>query len=228
MKSNTPEKGEEGVANLFEDEYGTEDHKEKDFVNVVPEFGTCGPSSDPLTPDTVQIDSSTKPTPKMNQPSLTSSDLPAHTSKKASKLRAYVDAQLTEEQRKFQEKLGLNGGDLSAEDLRGLVKAGKVCFKCKQRPPNYANKQDKVCKGCFMESIVHRIKSSLRLNLKIWKDDLNLICISGGSSSMALLELMHEALFGASITQRKLFFRVHVLYIDEGRAVYDWSPEFHK
>lgn len=45
---------------------------------------------------------------------------------------------------------------------------------------------------------MHRFKSSLRKNLKIWKDDLNLICISGGSSSMALLNMMHESLFGYS------------------------------
>ena len=77
-----------------------------------------------------------------------------------------------------------------------------------------------------MESVVHRFKQSLRLNLKIWKDDLNLVCISGGSSSMALLDLIHEALFGnTSLTQRKMFFKVHVLYIDEGRAVYKWSDE---
>jgi hypothetical protein len=44
---------------------------------------------------------------------------------------------------------------------------------------------------------------------------------------MALLDLMHEALFGqTSLTQRKMFFKVHVLYIDEGRAVYGWSEEF--
>mgnify|MGYP000870955143 CR=1 FL=1 len=79
-----------------------------------------------------------------------------------------------------------------------------------------------------MESVIHRFKQSLRLNLKIWKDDLNLICVSGGSCSMALLDLLHDSLFGTSSqTQRKLFFRVHVLYIDEGKAVYDWSDDFH-
>ena len=79
-----------------------------------------------------------------------------------------------------------------------------------------------------MESIIHRFKQSLRLNLKIWKDDLNLICISGGSCSMALLDLLHDSLFGTSSqTQRKMFFRVHVLYIDEGPAVYNWSDDFH-
>lgn len=46
---------------------------------------------------------------------------------------------------------------------------------------------------------------------------------------MALMDLMHEALFGqTSLTQRKMFFKVHVLYIDEGRAVYNWTEEFWK
>ncbi len=78
-----------------------------------------------------------------------------------------------------------------------------------------------------MDSIITTFKKSLRINLKIWKDDLNLICISGGSSSMALLDLMHESMFGnTSKTNRKLFFKVHVIYIDEGRAVYGWSEAF--
>lgn len=79
-----------------------------------------------------------------------------------------------------------------------------------------------------MEALIHRFKMSLRTNLKIWKDDLNLICISGGSNSMALLDLMHQALFGVSTqTQRKMFFKVHVIYVDEGRAIYGWSEEEH-
>lgn len=71
---------------------------------------------------------------------------------------------------------------------------------------------------------VHRFKSSLRSNLKIWKDDLNLICISGGSNSMALLNLMYQSLFG-TVSNRKMFFRVHILYIEEGSAVYGWDDE---
>ena len=84
-----------------------------------------------------------------------------------------------------------------------------------------------------MDSIVHRFKQALRTNLKIWKDDLNLICVSGGSSSMALLDLMHQALFAGTeevvthISQKKMFFKVHVLYIDEGQAVYGWDDDFH-
>ena len=76
-----------------------------------------------------------------------------------------------------------------------------------------------------MESMIGRFKMSLRTNLKIWKDDLNLICISGGSNSMALLDLMHDSLFGTtSATGRKMFFEVHVMYIDEGKVVYNWTP----
>jgi len=40
---------------------------------------------------------------------------------------------------------------------------------------------------------------------------------------MALLDLMYDALFGTSSnTQRKMFFSVHVLYIDEA-TVYNWD-----
>jgi len=86
------------------------------------------------------------------------------------------------------------------------------------------NKQDKVCKECFQDILVHRFKSSLRQNLKIWKDDLNLVCISGGSNSMALLNMLYFSLFGNQ-SNRKMFFSVHILYIDEGPAVYGHSAE---
>jgi len=45
---------------------------------------------------------------------------------------------------------------------------------------------------------------------------------------MGLMDLMHQALFGETQTKRKMFFKVHILYIDEGRAVYDWSEETHQ
>lgn len=41
---------------------------------------------------------------------------------------------------------------------------------------------------------------------------------------MALLNLMYQSLFGG-LSQRKMFFRVHILYIDEGSAVYGWDQE---
>jgi len=79
-----------------------------------------------------------------------------------------------------------------------------------------------VCRDCFLDIFIHRFKSSLRTHLKIWKDDLNLICVSGGSNSMALLNLMWQSLFG-NASKRKMFFRVHVLFIEEGSAVYGWD-----
>lgn len=99
-----------------------------------------------------------------------------------------------------------------------------LCFKCKVKPPSFTNKQDKVCKECFLDILIHKFKSSLRQNLKIWKDDLNLICISGGSNSMALLNLLYISLF-ANQSTRKMFFRVHILYIDECGAVYGVDEE---
>ncbi|CDW91371.1 UNKNOWN [Stylonychia lemnae] len=98
------------------------------------------------------------------------------------------------------------------------------CFKCKTKRANFTTKQDKVCRECFLVMFVHRFKSSLRSNLKIWKDDLNLICISGGSNSMALIDLMYQSLFG-TVSNRKMFFRVHILYIEEGSVVYGWDEE---
>jgi hypothetical protein len=71
---------------------------------------------------------------------------------------------------------------------------------------------------------VHKFKSSLRQNLKIWKDDLNLVCISGGSNSMAMLNMLYFSLFGNQ-SNRKMFFRVHILYIDECRSVYGHDEE---
>jgi len=107
-----------------------------------------------------------------------------------------MQSTLTDQDHALQSDLNLSS--LSQDEIKELVKLGKICFKCKLKAPNYSNKQDKVCKMCFMDSVIHRFKMSLRTNLKIWKDDLNLICISGGSNSMALLDMMHDALFGTT------------------------------
>lgn len=41
---------------------------------------------------------------------------------------------------------------------------------------------------------------------------------------MALLNMMYSSLFVNAI-RNKMYFKVHVLYIDEGAAVYDWNEE---
>ena len=79
-----------------------------------------------------------------------------------------------------------------------------------------------MCDAWFNQSAIHRFKTNLRTNLKIWKDDLNLICVSGGQNSMTMLHLMYTSLFGKA--QRKLFFKVHVIHIDES-ALYGWDEE---
>ena len=99
------------------------------------------------------------------------------------------------------------------------------CYKCKEAKAQVIIRGDRICEACLKEAIIHKFKSNLRTsgsNSKIWKDDSNLICVSGGSNSMALLHLIYDALFGVS--QRKMFFNVHVLYIDE-TAVYGWDKE---
>ena len=41
---------------------------------------------------------------------------------------------------------------------------------------------------------------------------------------MAMLHFLYNCLSG-NTSQKKMFFKVHILYIDEGRAVYGWSDE---
>lgn len=77
-----------------------------------------------------------------------------------------------------------------------------------------------MCKDCFQDIFSHKFKSNMRTNLKIWKDDYNLICVSGGSNSMAMLDLIYWGLFGPS--QKKMFFSIHVILVDE-TLVYGWS-----
>jgi len=162
---------------------------------VIPEFGPCGGEADETAVVNKKDTSGKAPGKKKGGPSLTSSDLPAK-SKKAKKKAAIAESMMNENEKQL--IVDLNLEFLDDKQIKVLINEGKICFKCRFRVPNYSSKQDKVCKVCFMDSMIHRFKMSLRLNLKIWKDDLNLICISGGSSSMALLDLMHDSLFGTS------------------------------
>ena len=41
---------------------------------------------------------------------------------------------------------------------------------------------------------------------------------------MALLNMLHESLFGHQ-SNRKMFFKVHIVYIEERSAVYDLNDE---
>ena len=68
--------------------------------------------------------------------------------------------------------------------------------------------------------LTHRFKNALVRYVRIQKDYPNLVAISGGSNSMAMLHFLYCCLSG-NTSQKKMFFKIHVLYIDEARAVYD-------
>ena len=98
------------------------------------------------------------------------------------------------------------------------------CYKCKEKPAKFKNKQDVVCWECLESLLIHRFKNAITRHVRIQKDYPNLVAISGGSNSMALLYFLYNCLSG-NTSSKKMFFKIHILYIEEGPAVYGWSPE---
>lgn len=90
----------------------------------------------------------------------------------------------------------------------------KKCDKCKEGPATIMNRNKPLCNPCFLEIINHKFRSNLRTNCKIRHEDHVLVCISGDNSSMAMLNLFYKT-FHESTTNRKLFFKLHILYIDD-------------
>ena len=70
------------------------------------------------------------------------------------------------------------------------------CYKCKEKPAQYKNKQDVVCRDCLMWMLTHRFKNALVRYVRIQKDYPNLVAVSGGSNSMAMLHFLHCCLNG--------------------------------
>jgi 3'-phosphoadenosine 5'-phosphosulfate sulfotransferase (PAPS reductase)/FAD synthetase len=75
-------------------------------------------------------------------------------------------------------------------------------------------KKERVCKDCYIQNVGHRFKNTLLRYCRVQKDFPNLVAVSGGSNSMAMLNLIWMCLSGNK-SQKKMFFKVHVLYIDE-------------
>ena len=100
----------------------------------------------------------------------------------------------------------------------------KPCYKCKVKEATLKNKQDVVCWECLESILVHRFKNAMTRHVGVQKDFPNLVAISGGSNSMAMLHFLYHCLSG-NTSQKKMFFKVHILYIEEGPALYGWSPE---
>lgn len=99
----------------------------------------------------------------------------------------------------------------------------KMCYKCKVNKATVTNKQEVSCKDCLMFMLTHRFKNAIVRYVRIQKDYPNLVAVSGGSNSMAMLHLLHNCLNGNKST-KKMFFKVHILFIDEG-TIYGWTQE---
>ena len=100
----------------------------------------------------------------------------------------------------------------------------KICYKCKEAPANFKNKQDEVCRECLEKILIHKFKNALKTHVRFQKDFPNLVAISGGSNSMAMLHFLFTCMEGDKSAKR-MFLKCHILYIDEGAAVYGWTEE---
>ena len=96
----------------------------------------------------------------------------------------------------------------------------KICEKCMNNPSNLYNRNKFLCLDCFNGIIIHKFKSNLRTCCKIRQEDYLLVCISGGNYSMGMLELFHQS-FNDSNSNRKLFFKIKILYVDDSILLKD-------
>ena len=90
----------------------------------------------------------------------------------------------------------------------------KTCEKCAENKSVVYNRNKFLCLECFNEIIIHKFKSNLRTCCKIKQEDYILVCISGGNFSMSMLEMFRQS-FNESKSNRKLFFKIKILYIDD-------------
>ena len=88
------------------------------------------------------------------------------------------------------------------------------CEKCQKEPSKICNRDKYLCYNCFEEIISHKFRSNLRTTCKIRHEDYVLVCISGGNASMAMLNMFYKT-FYETTTNRKLFFKLKILYIDD-------------
>lgn len=90
----------------------------------------------------------------------------------------------------------------------------KTCRKCHSAVATLLLKNERVCRECYVRNVQHKFKNALVRYCRIQKDFPNLVAISGGSNSMAMLHNLWSCLAGNK-SQKKMFFKVHVVFIDE-------------
>ena len=96
----------------------------------------------------------------------------------------------------------------------------KICEKYKKNKSKVYNRNKFLCLDCFNEIIIHKFKSNLRTCCKIRQEDYILVCISGGNFSMGMLEMFRQS-FDDSKSNKKLFFKIKILYIDDSLLLKD-------
>ena len=120
------------------------------------------------------------------------------------------------EKEKEKEKLKENKKQKQKEkkDKKNKITDKKICEKCQNNKSKVYNRNKFLCLDCFNEIIIHKFKSNLRTSCKIKQEDYILVCISGGNFSMGMLEMFRQS-FDDSKSNRKLFFKIKILYIDD-------------
>jgi tRNA(Ile)-lysidine synthase TilS/MesJ len=121
----------------------------------------------------------------------------------------------------------LSENDLSIKPNSKKIMNKSICYKCKVNKSNYFNRNEFVCRECFMWMINHKFRSNLRVHCRIRHEDYVLVCISGGINSMAMLNLFNAS-FNDNQSKRKLFFKLKVLYIDDSILMLDKNAKIEE
>ncbi|KAJ3322542.1 Cytoplasmic tRNA 2-thiolation protein 2 [Boothiomyces sp. JEL0866] len=96
------------------------------------------------------------------------------------------------------------------------------CYKCKTEKPDLHVRNSDFCKSCFLDSTIHRFRNNL---MKIQKGNV-LVALSGGPSSMCLLDLMSNFNSVDPVNKRQPKYpNVHVCHIDISSVVPQIEPE---
>jgi hypothetical protein len=103
--------------------------------------------------------------------------------------------------------------DCSCEKkLEAPVILGKLCYKCKTQRATIKIRKEPSCNECFQYNVTHRFKNCLVRHCKTSKDEPNLVAISGGTNSMSMLHMLWGC-FSGNKSQKRMFLKVHVIYI---------------
>jgi cytoplasmic tRNA 2-thiolation protein 2 len=90
----------------------------------------------------------------------------------------------------------------------------KQCKRCSAREPTILlQKKDAFCGVCYVEYASHKFRSTIGKSKQLKPSHRVLLAVSPGQSSQAMLNLTRDSLH-SPISQNRLFFRPHMLYID--------------